>query len=276
MIVFSGLIFGQRLDDLRSLALAGGAFAVFCALSSAMYLVNDLIDRVEDRHHPLKSQRPIAAGTLPPMTAGLGAAALGIMGLAVAFWLRPMFGVFSLGFVALLGAYSYLLKHIVIVDVLTISTGFVLRAVAGAVAIAVPISQWLLVCTVLLALFLGLSKRRQELTLLGPVATDHRRILAEYSPQLLDQLIAIVSAATLVSYAFYTMEPSTVEKFGTSGLTLTLPFPIYGIFRYLYLVYTRQGVEGPSETLLRDLPLLTCVTLWAAAIVVIIYGPFHP
>ena len=276
LIVFAGLIFGQQLGNGRAVAIAAAAFGVFCALSSAMYLVNDLVDRPEDRRHPTKSHRPIASGALPPTIAWCASLALGVGGLSAAFWLRPAFGLVSLGFVALLTAYSVVLKHVVIVDVLTIAAGFVLRAVAGAVVIGVPISQWLLVCTVLLALFLGFSKRRQELRLLGPEASRHRRILEEYTPQLLDQLISIAAAATLVSYAFYTMEPATVEKFGTSRLTLTLPFPVYGVFRYLYLVYTRDGGGSPSETLLWDRPLLTCVALWVAAIVLIVYRPFGP
>ena len=271
LFVFAGVIFGERLADLPAVMMAGVAFLVFCALSSAMYLVNDVSDRAEDRRHPTKARRPIAAGELSVPAAVTAAVVLVVGALAIAFWVGTPFALVSLTFAGLLGLYTYQLKHIVIIDVLTIATGFVLRAVAGAVAVAVPISQWLLVCTVLLALFLGLAKRRQEVTLLGEAAGPHRRTLGDYSTALLDQLIAIVAAATLVSYAFYTMEPATIEKFGTSRLTLTLPFPIYGIFRYLYLVYERDGGGSPSETLLRDLPLLVCVILWAAAIVLIIY-----
>ena len=179
----------------------------------------------------------------------------------------------ALAFVGLLTLYSRVLKHLVILDVLAIASGFVIRALGGGVAIGVPISQWLLVCTVLLALFLGLSKRRHEIVLLGESASDHRRSLAHYSPQLLDQLITIVAAATIVSYAFYTVEPNTVETFGTDQLTWTFPFPIYGIFRYLYLVHRHDGGGSPADILLRDRPLLACVALWASAIVLIIYRP---
>jgi 4-hydroxybenzoate polyprenyltransferase len=176
-------------------------------------------------------------------------------------------------YVALLAMYSGPLKHVVIIDVLTIAIGFVLRAAAGAVAIDVPISHWLLILTILLALFLALSKRRHELVLLADGATRHRRILEEYSPYLLDQMIAVVTASTLISYAFYTVSPETVEKFHTDYLGLTLPFPLYGIFRYLYLVHLKEGGGSPAEMLLNDRPLLVCVALWAMATAAIIYAP---
>ena len=159
-----------------------------------------------------------------------------------------------------------------IIDVLTIAIGFVLRAAAGAVAVDVAIGHWLLIVTVLLALFLALSKRRHELVLLAEGATSHRRILQEYSPYLLDQMISVVTASTLVAYAFYTVSPETIEKFGTDKLGLTLPFPLYGIFRYLYLVHQKEGGGSPSEMLLTDRPLLVCVALWAVSVAVVIYG----
>jgi len=177
-------------------------------------------------------------------------------------------------YLGLLTLYSGPLKHMVIVDVLTIALGFVLRAAAGAVAIGVDISHWLLVCTILLALFLALAKRRQELVLLADTASSHRRILREYSPYLLDQMISVVTASTLTGYALYTVSPETIEKFGTDRLIYTLPFPIYGIFRYLYLVHQKQGGGSPAELLLRDRPLLLCVALWAVAVILIIYRPF--
>ena len=273
LIVFAGLIFGQRLLDAAALGAALWAFAIFCGLSSAMYLVNDLVDRNEDRKHPIKQTRPIASGALSSGSAMTWAIVLVGVSLTASFSLSWTLGVVSVVFVGLLTAYSRLLKHLVILDVLAIAAGFVIRAIGGAVAVDVPISQWLLVCTLLLALFLGLSKRRHELVLLGNLAAEHRRSLDQYSPQLFDQLISVVAAATLVSYAFYTVEPSTVENFGTNKLTWTLPFPIYGIFRYLYLVHREQGGGNPAETLLRDRPLLACVALWVVAIVLIIYRP---
>jgi 4-hydroxybenzoate polyprenyltransferase len=170
--------------------------------------------------------------------------------------------------------YTRVLKHIVILDVMAIAIGFVLRAVAGGLVIGVPISDWLLVCTILLALFLGLAKRRHELTVLAGGARDHRRILEEYDPYLLDQMIAIVAAATLVAYIIYCASPDTAERFGTHLLVLTTPFPIYGIFRYLYLVHRKHGGGSPSDLLLRDRPLLSCVALWGLAVVLIIYRPY--
>jgi 4-hydroxybenzoate polyprenyltransferase len=271
VIVFGGLLFGLQLFDGRAVLLTVGAFAVFCALSGVVYLVNDVADRVADRHHPTKSRRPIAAGDLPAGVALAAAAAIGASALAVAFWLRPSFGVVATTYVALLAVYSHALKHLVILDVLTIALGFVLRAVAGAVVIAVPISHWLLVCTILLALFLALSKRRHELTLLADNATGHRRSLGEYSPYLLDQMIAVVTASTLIAYIFYTISPETQQKFDTGWLGLTIPFPLYGIFRYLYLVHQKEGGGSPTEMLQNDRPLLLCVALWAVAVVIIIY-----
>ena len=239
-----------------------------------MYLLNDLLDREEDRRHPVKRHRPIAAGQVPVSLAALGVVGLVAASLGAGFWVNTQLGIVATGFVAVLTSYSRFLKHLVILDVLGIAAGFVLRAVGGAVAVDVPISQWLLVCTVLLTLFLGLSKRLHEAALLGDTAATHRRALADYTPSLLEQLITIVAGATLVSYAVYTTEPATVAKFGTDRLTWTLPFPIYGIFRYLYLIHRHQGGGSPTETLLRDRPLLACVALWAGAIVLIVYRPW--
>ena len=273
LIVFAGLIFGQRLLDPGAILVASAAFAVFCALSGVVYLVNDIADREADRIHPLKRFRPIASGEVPVSAAAMLAAMLGLAALAAAFALRFEFGVVSVAYLLLLAMYSGPLKHIVIIDVLTIAIGFVLRAVAGAVVIAEPVSHWLLIVTILLALFLALSKRRHELVLLADGATNHRPILEEYSPYLLDQMISVVTASTLVAYAFYTVSPETIQKFNTDKLGLTLPFPLYGIFRYLYLVHQKEGGGSPSDMLLNDKPLLVCVLLWAVTVAIVIYGP---
>jgi len=270
-IVFAGLIFGLELFDRTAVLRSLLAFAVFCALSGVVYLFNDIMDREADRQHPLKARRPIASGALSPFLAGGAAAALAAVALAAAFALGIPFGVVALSYVLLQAAYSGPLKHIVILDVLTIAVGFVLRAAAGAVVIGVPISHWLLVDTTLLALFLALSKRRHELVLLADGATGHRPILGEYSPYLLDQMVSVVTASTLVAYIFYCISPETVQKFGTDMLGLTIPFPLYGIFRYLYLVHRREGGGSPSQMLLNDRPLLACVALWVLAVVVIVY-----
>ena len=244
---------------------AGGAFVIFCALSGVVYLINDIVDRESDRQHPLKARRPIASGARCRAIAAIAAA---IVARAGRLWPLPSrinvrFGVVAAAYVALQALYSGPLKHIVIIDVLTIAIGFVLRAVAGAVAINVEISHWLLVCTILLALFIALAKRRHELVLLADGATSHRPILGEYSPYLLDQMIAVVTASTLIAYIFYTISPETQQKFGTPWLGLTIPFPLYGIFRYLYLVHQREGGGSPADLLLTDRPLLACVALWA-------------
>ena len=274
LVVFAALVFSRRLLDPAAVALALAAFLIFCGLSGAVYLVNDVSDREADRQHPVKARRPIAAGTLSSGTALAWAIALIGLGVGTAFWLSSPFGWTAFAYVALQAAYSRWLKHIVILDVMAIAAGFVLRAVAGGVVISVPISEWLLVCTILLALFLGLSKRRHELTLLAGEAHGHRRILEEYDPYLLDQMIAVVAASTLVAYIIYCLSSETAERFGTEWLVLTVPFPIYGIFRYLYIVHRKDGGGNPSEVLLTDRPLLACVGLWSLAVVAIIYRPF--
>ncbi len=271
LLVFAALLFGRRLFDPFALAAATAGFAIFCALSGVVYLVNDVWDRESDRRHPHKARRPIASGALPVSTAMVAAVVLATAAIAAATALGPRFALVTVGYLALSVLYSTWLKHIVIIDVLIISMGFVLRAVAGAVAIDVEISQWLLVCTILLALFIALAKRRHELVLLADDAVGHRPILGEYSAYLLDQMIAVVTASTLVAYIFYTISPGTHDKFGTSGLELTIPFPIYGIFRYLYLVHRRDGGGSPADMLLTDRPLLACVALWALTVALIIY-----
>ena len=273
-IVFAALIFARRLLDPAAVALALAAFLTFCGLSGAVYLFNDVSDRESDRRHPLKSRRPIASGVLSAETALGWAAVLTGAGLGLAFWLQPGFGWTAFAYVVLQAAYSRWLKHIVILDVMAIAAGFVLRAVGGGLVISVPVSDWLLVCTILLALFLAFSKRRHELTLLAAGAAGHRRILEEYDPYLLDQMIAVVAASTLVAYIIYCLSSETAERFGTRWLVLTVPFPIYGIFRYLYIVHRKDGGGNPSAMLLKDRPLLACVALWGLTVVAIIYRPF--
>ncbi len=276
LFVFAGLVFAQKLFT-PSVWPALGAFAVFCALSGSVYLLNDAADREKDRLHPDKKWRPIASGRLPAGTAVTAAAVLVVAALAGSLVLSRPLAVVALAYAVLLGAYSVWLKHVVIVDVIVVAIGFVLRAVAGAVAIDVGISGWLLICTVLMALFLALGKRRHEYLTLGEAAVRHRPILAEYSAGLLDQMIAVVTASTVTAYALYTMSPETVAKFETHLLPVTLPFVLYGIFRYLYLLYRRQLGGNPSELFLNDGPLLVNTLLWILAVALIIYGPrVHP
>jgi 4-hydroxybenzoate polyprenyltransferase len=273
VFIFAGLIFSEKLLDLHAASRAAAAFAIFCLLSGVVYLINDVRDREADRLHPVKSRRPIASGALPAPTAMGTAIVLTVIGLTAAYWLDRQFGIVAATYVALLALYSASLKHIVILDALTIAVGFVLRALAGAVVIHVAFSHWLLLLMLLLALFLALSKRRAELVTLADGAHGHRRILAEYSPYLLDQMIGIVTASTLLAYAFYTISPETVQKFGTDRLLWTVPFPLYGIFRYLYLIHQRDGGGNPSEALVTDRPLLVCVALWGLTVIAILYLP---
>jgi len=239
-----------------------------------VYLVNDIVDRESDRLHPLKARRPIASGALSVQSAATGAAAIAAAALAGSAALGWRFTAVAVAYLALQALYSVSLKHIVIMDVITIAIGFVLRDVAGAVAIDVEIGHWLLVCTILLAVFIALAKRRHEIVLLAGDAAGHRPILGEYSPYLLDQMIGIVAASTLIAYIVYTVSPETQAKFGTAWLGLTIPFPLYGIFRYLYLVHRREGGGSPADLLLTDRPLLACVALWTVTVALIIYHPF--
>jgi 4-hydroxybenzoate polyprenyltransferase len=271
LFVFAGLVFAQRLFT-ASVWPALGAFAIFCALSGAIYLLNDVADRDKDRLHPRKRERPIASGLLPVSVALGSAIVLIVAGLAAAVALSGGFASVALAYVVLLSLYSVVLKHVVIVDVLTVAIGFVLRAAGGALAIGVEISGWLLICTVLIALFLALGKRRHEYLTLEGEAARHRPILAEYSAGLLDQMIAVVTASTVTAYALYTMSPETVAKFHTQLLPATLPFVLYGIFRYLYLLYRRQLGGNPSELFLNDRALLLNTIGWILAVLLIIYA----
>jgi 4-hydroxybenzoate polyprenyltransferase len=270
LVVLAALAFSKHLFDLDAVARALGALVVFCALSGATYLLNDVLDLELDRQHPMKRLRPLPSGELPVRVARGAFIALALGGLAASLALGARFALAALVYLALNVGYSFVLKHVVILDVLAIALGFVVRAVAGALAIEVVFSDWLLVCTILLALFLALSKRRHELVTLENAA-GHRRILAEYSPYLLDQMVSVVTASCLTAYAFYTLAPDTIEKYRTDRLSLTIPFVIYGIFRYLYLVHRREQGGSPSDLLLTDRPLLLAVALWAAAVVAIVY-----
>jgi 4-hydroxybenzoate polyprenyltransferase len=272
LFVFAAVVFSQNLFT-SLVGLAALAFAIFCGLSGAIYLVNDVVDMEKDRRHPIKRRRPIAAGVLPRRLGVAVAVALLGASLGAAFVLSPGFGLVALAYAVLLVAYSLWLKAVVIVDVLTVATGFVLRAIAGAAAVDVDISGWLVICTILVALFLALGKRRHEYLSLKGAAAAHRPILAEYSEGFLDQMIAVVTASTVTAYALYTMSPETVAKFHTRFLPLTLPFVLYGIFRYLYLLYHRELGGNPSDLLLSDRALLLNTLLWIAALLAVIYGP---
>lgn len=269
VLLYAGVVFAGELGDLSLVVLATAAFGVFCALSAAAYLVNDLFDAESDTAHPRKRHRPIAAGIVPRWLAGTAALLLAAGGLAGAGFVNPQFLAAAAGYLALTLGYSVLLKNVLLVDVLALALGYVLRAAAGAIAVDVAISPWLLLCTILVALFIGLTKRRHELLLLDEAASDHRRILDEYSGPLLDQLISLVSSATLIAYALYTF----FSEHGRNNelLVVTLPFVVYGLFRYLYLVYKRGEGGSPEDLIFSDVPMLVCVALWALSVVLLIY-----
>jgi len=271
LMVFAAPALSKHLFEWGPLEKSVLAFVIFCALSGTVYLLNDVADLERDRLHPSKRLRPIASGALSPRAAALLALVLGLGSLGLSALLGLPFVLCAGLYLALNVLYSFRLKEIVILDVLSVSLGFVLRAVAGGVAIGVLISDWLLVCTLLLAMFLALAKRRHELVSLTTSATGHRKILAEYSPYLLDQMISVVTASCLTAYAFYTMAPDTVQKYRTERLAWTIPFVLYGIFRYLYLVHQKEKGGSPTDILVTDRPLLLNVFLWAMALLWIVY-----
>jgi len=269
LIIFAALIFARKYTDEISVILAVKAFAVFCLAASAIYFINDIIDYRQDQLHPVKKNRPIASGQLAISTSWIIACLLLASGFGISLSIGLSFLIYFLAYVILNFGYNLGLKNIVILDVMVLALGFVLRAAAGAAAIAVPISSWLLICTVLLALFLGFAKRRHELTILGDSAASHRQSLANYSPYFLDQMISVVTASTVVAYTFYTLSPEIKEKFGTDNLVFTVPLILYGIFRYLYLVHQKEQGGNPTKLLITDMPLLICVGLWIVVVLAI-------
>lgn len=270
-VLFAALIFSKHLFNVDAVVLVTLGFVAFCALASGTYVMNDLWDCDRDREHPLKSLRPLPSGRVRRGSAVAMAVGLVAAGLAGTALLSRWFAVLAGLYFLLQVAYTFWLKEVVILDVMAIAAGFVIRAVAGGVIIAVPVSPWLIICTFLLALFLGFSKRRHELILLEGRATDHRASLKEYSPYFLDQMIAVVTASTVVAYAIYTASPEVREKLGTDKLYLTIPFVLFGIFRYLYLVHQREEGGNPTQLLLSDQPLLVDVLLWIVTAALLLY-----
>ena len=277
LLLFAGVLFSRQVSDPSLLARAGAGFLAFSLLSGSVYLLNDLMDVEADRLHPKKRLRPIASGRLPVGVAW--AALVPLVGIAVAIsaWLGIGFVVIAAVYLALNLAYSFGLKHQVLIDVFILAIGFVLRAIAG-VEVLLPVSPgtalspWLLVCTFFVALFLGLAKRRRELANAGDAAGARRAVLDHYTPELLDGLLLVSASASLMGYALYTIWPATVAKFGTEALLYTVPFVAYGIFRYLYLVRVSENTEDPSQVLLTDRPLGACVLLYLVTVVVVLYG----
>jgi 4-hydroxybenzoate polyprenyltransferase len=269
--VFAALIFSRSITDWhRNGRVAAGA-VLFCLMSSAVYLLNDILDVREDRIHPLKKLRPLASGRLGVGTASIAAIILATFSLYGAWLLDRTFFIILLAYALINVLYSWALKRVVLLDVFVISAGFVLRVISGGVIIHVEISPWLVVCATLLALFLALSKRRHELVILGKDAGDHRSILSRYSPYFLDQLIGIVTASTVMSYALYTLSSDVQVKFPGKRLDFTIPFVLFGIFRYLYLVHQSEEGGNPTRLLFTDSVLLSVVLFWAASVIFIIY-----
>ncbi|MDZ4860751.1 MAG: decaprenyl-phosphate phosphoribosyltransferase [Candidatus Hydrogenedentes bacterium] len=273
LVVFGALVFAVELDDPLKVVKTIFAFAVLCAASSAVYVLNDIVDIEKDRSHPEKKNRPVASGALSVPIAALMVAVLAGLALTVAFLVEWKLGLATIAFLVLNLAYSLILKNIMLVDVLAIAVSFVIRGIAGALVIDVAFSNWLVVCTLFLALFLALGKRRREIGLLEEEAIKHREVLGHYTVPYLDALMIVLAGTTLLTYTIYTCSSEVVERLHTDKLYLTLPCVIYGLFRYLYLVHHKSGGGDPSRTLVRDAPLLAAVVLWGITNVAIIYGP---
>jgi len=267
--VLAGVVFAGKALSVASVASALLAFVAFCALSGAVYAANDVLDVEEDRKHPLKRRRPVASGEISPLAALAFATVLGAAGLALGFFVSPGVGLAGVAYLALQAVYTTTLKHTAILDVMSISAGFVIRALAGVAAVGSPISPWLIVCTGLLTLFLGFSKRRHELASLGEGATIHRRNLADYSVPLLDEMMNIMMSATIIAYTLYTF--TVYEREDEIFMMASIPFVIYGVFRYMLLVH-RNGGGNPDTLLLADRPLQIALLLWLLVVGTVIYA----
>ena len=276
LVVLAAVVFSRDLF-VGSLALISlEALGIFCLLSGAVYVINDLKDLEADRRHPAKRHRPLASGALAPRVALGGVIAILAAAAAIAVALGPSFALTAAAFLAVNLLYTTVLKQVVLLDVIFIALGFVLRAIAGVelirpIAAQVTLSPWLLVCTFFLALFLGFGKRRQEIVVHPEQATAQRTVLRQYSVELLDALTTLCAGTTLVAYAIYTIWPATVDKVHSQGLLYTVPFVAYGLFRYLWLVRVLDRGEDPSQVLVRDVPLLVNVGLWALAVSIVLY-----
>jgi 4-hydroxybenzoate polyprenyltransferase len=271
LVLLAPLVFARQGEVGGAVLRALAALVIFCGVTSSVYLFNDLLDRERDRLHPEKRHRPIASGQVPVGVAATLALVLATSSLAFATALSPRFAWACLAYVVLQVTYTLWLKHLVLLDVFAVAAGFVLRVVAGGLVIGVPISNWLYLCTLLLALFLAMGKRRAELSLMHGEPGAHRKSLVHYSVPLLDQMITILASCTVLAYALYTLAPETIHKFGTDGLKYTVPLVIYGLFRYLFLIHRRGAGGSPERVLLSDVPLLLDVALFVVTVVLILY-----
>ncbi len=271
LLVLAALVFARQAYDPYQELRALGALIAFCLASSATYLFNDIMDIEKDRTHPEKKFRPLPSGEWSIATAWIMAVLLLSCAVILAWFVRPAFLLTLLFYLVLTVSYSLLLKHLLIIDVMAVAIGFVTRALAGAIALNVVFSNWLVVCTLFLAMFLGFSKRRHEIILLEDDAQSHRSVLYHYSIHYLDQLILIMAGGALITYTIYTCSPEVVKRLGTDKLYFTIPFVVYGLFRYLFLVHHRTGGGDPSAALLKDVPLGITVALWGVTCTLIIY-----
>ncbi|MBN2134660.1 MAG: decaprenyl-phosphate phosphoribosyltransferase [Acidobacteria bacterium] len=272
LIIFAALVFSKHLLDPEFLILSIKGFFIFSFLSGSVYLLNDVADYEKDRLHPKKQNRAVASGKISRIEAVIASVIISALSIWGGFHLNRYFGLSALTYFTLVFLYSLFLKKIVILDVIILALGFVVRAVAGGLLINVEISDWLLIVTIFLALFLGFSKRRGELVKLNDKAKESRSTLSLYTIPILDQFITITTTATIMSYTLYTLAEQTMRKFG-NHLWLTTPVVVYIVFRYFYLVYAKEMGSDPSKTLLQDMPLLIGVFIWAALVFLLIYKP---
>ena len=271
LFVLAVLLFSKNLFNYSLAWRVFLGFFLFSLLTSSVYILNDIVDIKEDRRHPQKKNRPLPSGKLKVSTAFIFTLFTLALSFGLSFYLDTIFGLLLLGYLILNLVYTKCLKHVVILDVFCIAAGFLLRVIAGAVLIDVEVSTWLLICTLVLALFLGFSKRRHELVILGTESVNHKRVLAEYNVHFLDMMIGTLTASTVMSYALYTISDETIRKFNTEKLILTIPFVLYGIFRYLYLVYHKAEGGNPIQNILLDIPLIISVGLWVVISGLILY-----
>jgi 4-hydroxybenzoate polyprenyltransferase len=268
--VFTGLLFGHAWHDTNLVTQVVMAFAAFCMVSSAVYVFNDIVDLEQDRLHPRKCQRPLAAGKVDILSAVMLALLLGALGLGLAYSASPKVLLILVGYALMNIAYTLRLKHVVILDVFIIATGFMLRILAGTLGVGIPPSQWLLLCGLMVTLFLGFTKRRAEIIALAEDKAAHRKVLEHYSPVLLDKMIGITAAGLIMSYSLYTMNADTIRIHGTANLIYTVPFVMYGVFRYIYLLHHQSRGGDPSHDLVRDPHLFIVVGAWLLATILLI------
>ncbi len=268
--VFIGLLFGHAWHDPHLVMQAVIAFAAFCLVSSAIYTLNDIVDIEQDKQHPKKSKRPLASGSVSISAAILLAAILGTLGLVLAYAASQTVLIILIGYALMNVAYSLKLKHVVILDVFVIATGFMLRILAGTLGIGIPPSQWLLLCGLMVTLFLGFTKRRAEIIALAEDKTAHRKVLEQYSPVLLDKMIGITASGVIMSYSLYTMNAETIRIHGTANLIYTVPFVMYGVFRYIYLLHHQNRGGDTAHDLVRDPHMLIVVGAWVLTTLLLI------